>query len=125
MTRVLRDDEENPRQPKHLPDQASEAALLAMTREVFAAMEAWERADGTGSARPVFEEVWRAARARHGERGTVLDREGVWQTWLQGGPASRARMLAIYERVAPRCSPAFRRVLLELIGQQREPGEDG
>lgn len=107
------------------PDQPlSPVALDRVRQAVVTALNAWEAADGDGTARPTFDAAWKAARRREGWGGTVQQREELWRDWLAGGlpltAARQAELLAAARRRGRPGSPLF--AMLERI---REPGEDG
>jgi hypothetical protein len=64
----------------------SPAAIDRVQQRLWAALAAWERTAGHGSARPTFERVWLEARRDEGGAGTVLQREQLWQQWLTASP---------------------------------------
>jgi hypothetical protein len=64
---------------QRLGSQLTDAEAAQIRRRVYAELAVWEASHPVGSARPIFERAWRMA-AR--DRGTVLDREAAWQTWL-------------------------------------------
>jgi hypothetical protein len=80
----------------------SDAALDRVRQALYTALAAWEHAGAAGSARPLFERVWRTARQHEGGAGSVQQREYLWQTWLAAGPpVTRAAMAATLRVVAP------------------------
>jgi hypothetical protein len=86
----------------------SDAALDRVRQAVLTALAPYRDTETEhGSARPVFEAAWKAARRREGWGGTVTQRERLWQDWLQAGePVTRDAMSR-----------------LRLV-RPREPGED-
>jgi hypothetical protein len=98
----------------------TDAGADAVRQRVWAAMAAWERQDGQGSARPPFERAWQAALVAEGFEHTAAltaAREAAWQTWLRAGtgpPVPRDRMAEILRDAATRAAPGMAKGMRDL-----------
>lgn len=101
-----------------------EPDYLRVMVQVRAALDAWERSNPVGSARPTFERAWQQACRERGRLGSPKQREAIWQNWLAAGKSlTAARREAIVARLTP-AARAWLSCIPVVNAPDREPGED-
>jgi hypothetical protein len=101
-----------------------EPDYLRVLTQVRSALDAWDRSNPVGSARPTFERAWKQACRDRGQLGSPKQREAIWQSWLAAGkPLTASRREAILARLTP-AARAWLSCVPVVTAPDREPGED-